>query len=272
VSIRELQPAVEKLRAEDLLSMPIEQLADELVAFEDAITWLETERVRRVAAFENRNGIDLEGHSSTTAFLKHRCRMTGGRAQRVVTMANRLSDLPFVAKALSVGDISLDQARVFINLPDHLSEDLARDEVSLVNAVDPLSVADTRRVVEYWRSAVDGPGCDATAEELAERRYMHASRTWEGMVKVVDGLLDAINGDLFLTALGAATPPRSKDDTWDAGQRRADALSDIARFFLDSGAAPGNEKPQCVGVDRFGRFTGPRWRCSRNLRWARLLP
>jgi hypothetical protein len=250
-----LRSVIEEFRSEDVDSLPVERIRDDLVEIELISGWLEAERARRVVAFEKKRGIDLEGHSSVTAFLKHRCRMTGGRAQRIVAMANRLRVLPFVEKALSVGEVSFDQARVFTHLPDHLLEDLARDEVTLVNAVGSLSVADTRRVVEYWRSAVDGPGCDATAEELAERRYLHASRTWEGMVKV-DGLLDPVDGDLFLTALGAATPPRSQDDWRTPGQRRADALSDMARSFLDSGTAPGTEKAHVVVLTDLAALQG----------------
>jgi hypothetical protein len=126
-----------------------------------------------------------------------------------------------------------------------VAEDLARDEVSLVNAVGELSVADTRRVVEYWRSAVDGPGCDASVEELEERRYLFGARTFEGMVKI-DGLLDPVAGDLVLTALDAATTPPSRDDPRTARQRRADALGDLARSFLDSGEASGSEKPHVL--------------------------
>jgi hypothetical protein len=161
-----LRSVVEDLRVEDLDSLPVGRIRDDLLEIELVSGWLEAERSRRVAAFAAKRGVEIEGHGSVTAFLKHRCRVTGGRAQRIVAMANRLWDLPFVEKALSVGDISFDQARVFTNLPDHLSGCLARDVVTLVNAVEPLSVADTRRVVEYWRSAVDGPGCDATVSRM----------------------------------------------------------------------------------------------------------
>jgi len=240
-----LRSVIEELRAEDVDSWPVGQIADDLLEFELFSGWFEAERSRPLAVFENKRGIDIEGHSSVTAFLKHRCRMSGARAHRAVGLAHRLPTMPVVNQAFGNGDISLDQARVFTNLPDHLSGCLARDEVTLVNAVEPLSVADTRRVVEYWRSAVDGPGGDATTEELLGRRYLHVSETWEGMVKV-DGLLDPVEGDLFLTALGAATPPRSQDDPQTPGQRRADALSEIARSFLDSGEASGTDKPHVL--------------------------
>ena len=84
-------------------------------------------------------------------------------------------------------------------------EELASAEVMLVNAASPLSVADTRRLVEYWKTAVDGPGSETTADELEDRRYLHASKTFQGMVKI-DGLFDPVTGDLILTALDAAMP------------------------------------------------------------------
>lgn len=171
--------------------------------------------------------------------------MSSARAQRSVVLASGLPKVPFVAKALETGELSLDQAQVFINIPEHLTDDLARDEVTLVNASEPLSVADTRRVVDYWKTAVDGPGADTTAEELFDRRYLFGSKTLDGMVKL-DGLLDPVAGDLVLTALQAATPPRREGDLRSPRQRRADALTDLARTFLDSGKAAGTEKPHVL--------------------------
>ena len=240
-----IRSAVETLREQDLVSLPIDRLAADLVELRQLLDWLEGEWTRRLAAFSDRDGIDLEGHSSTTAFLKHRCRMSGARAHRAVAMAHRLPLLSFVTKAFEAGDISLDQTRLFLNLPDHLADELVRDEVCLVNGVALLPVADTRRVVDYWKAVVDGPGCETSADELVERRYLYASKTLEGMVKV-DGLLDPVEGDVLLTALAAATPPRREGDLRSPAQRRVDGLADICRVFLDSGEAPGAEKPHLL--------------------------
>jgi hypothetical protein len=100
-------------------------------------------------------------------------------------------------------------------------------------------------VADYWKTAVDGPGADATAEELFDRRYLYGSKTLEGMVKL-DGLLDPVAGDLVMTALQAATPPRREGDHRSPRERRADALADLARTFLDSGEAAGSEKPHVL--------------------------
>ncbi|HKX75807.1 MAG TPA: DUF222 domain-containing protein, partial [Acidimicrobiia bacterium] len=237
--------ALEAWRTEDLDSRDAESLADDLVELELISGQLELERARRVAAFEAKQGQDLEGHSSITAFLKHRCRMTGGRAQRTVSMAHKLPRLEFMEKAASTGDVSLDQVRVLLDVPDHLLDALSRDEVTLVNAVRELSVSDTRRVVDYWRTAVDGPGTEAGADDLCEQRYLYASRTMGGMVKG-DFLLDPLAGEVVLEALAAVIPPRREGDERTPRQRRADGLTDLARAFLDSGEAPGRETPHLL--------------------------
>ena len=58
---------------------------------------------------------------------------------------------------------------------------------------------------------MDVPGCEKTAEELEERRYPFAAKTFEGMLKL-DGLHDPATGDLILTALEAAAAFPSQDE------------------------------------------------------------
>ncbi len=220
-------------------------VAADVVELRRLVDGLEVEWTRRVAHLDRAGRTALDGHPSMTSFLKDRCHMAGARAQRAVGLSHRLSDLPFVTKAFEADDLSLDQMQVFAHIPDHLSGELVDAEVMLVNAASPLSVADTVRLVEYWKTAVDGPGVETAVEELEERRYLFAAKTFEGMVKL-DGLLDPVTGDLVLTALGAATPPPCRDDRRTARQRRADALADLARSFLDSGQASGTEKPHVL--------------------------
>jgi Domain of unknown function (DUF222) len=242
---------IEALRSEDLSAVDGEGLADSIVELRSELDLLEVEWTRRVAVLDP----EVSGHPSATAFLKDRCRMSASRAQRAMVLAGRLTVMPFVAKAVESGDLSLDQTRVLTDLPERLSGEFSRDEVTLVNTVGPLSVADTRRVVEYWKSAVDGPGTEKTAEELFDRRYLFGSKTLDGMIKL-DGLFDPVAGDLVLTALQAATPPRRDGDHRSPRQRRADALADMARIFLDSGAAAGTEKPHVLVLTDLAALQG----------------
>jgi hypothetical protein len=241
----DLSSILARLRRRDLSEYHVDQVAEDVVELRRLLDGLEVEWTRRVAHLDRSGRLALDGYPSMTSFLKGRCQMAGARAQRAVALSHRLSDLPFVVKAFEADDLSLDQVQVFGHLPQHLSEELAAAEVGLVNAASPLSVADTRRLLEYWKTAVDGPGTAATAEELADQRYLFCAKTFEGMVKL-DGLLDPVTGDLVLTALQAATPPPCRNDSRTARQRRADALADLARSFLDSGEAIGTEKPHVL--------------------------
>ncbi|HEY7564394.1 MAG TPA: DUF222 domain-containing protein [Acidimicrobiia bacterium] len=232
-------------RIDNLDRASLDELGELLVRLEAVMGRLEVERARVLAEFDRRRGPESQEMRSATAWLKHHCRMSAARAHRTVALSHRLETLTHTAKAIETGGLSLDQARVVCDLPEYLDPELEAAEVTLVNTIGPLSVADSKRIVDYWRSAVDGPGLLDDLDAQAEHRYLHASRTTAGMVKL-DGLLEPLAGEKLLTALAAATPPRTDDDLRSPGQRRADALSDLARSYLDSGAGIGGEKPHLL--------------------------
>jgi hypothetical protein len=167
---------IEALRSEDLSAVDAERLADSIVELRSELDLLELEWTRRVAVLDP----ELSGHPSVTGFLKDRCRMSASRAQRAVVLAGRLTVMPFTAKAVESGDLSLDQARVLTDLPERLSGEFSRDEVTLVNTVGPLSVADTRRVLEYWKSAVDGPAPKRPPKTCLTAGICSGRKRWTG--------------------------------------------------------------------------------------------
>jgi hypothetical protein len=64
--------------------------------------------------------------------------------------------------------------------------------------------------------------------------------------------LSGVEGEGLLTAVDALTPPPSRDDVRASTQRRADALADLARTFLEGSESPivGGERPHItVHVD-----------------------
>src|SRR6478609_3574829 len=79
------------------------------------------------------------------------------------------------------------------------------------------------------------------------QRYLSASRTFEGAVRV-DGLLGPEQGATFMAAIEAFATMDYREQRCDRGdgvmedltpgQRRADALVAMSRLFLDSGIAP----------------------------------
>ena len=71
--------------------------------------------------------------------------------------------------------------------------------------------------------------------------------TLEGMV-AVDGLLEPEAGQILLAALEPLARPADADDDRSGGQRRADALAELARRNLEAGQLPqtGGVRPQLM--------------------------
>ncbi len=120
-------------------------------------------------------------------------------------------------------------------------------------------VEDTRRVLDYWRSDVDLPGVVLDAEDQLKRRFFDITRRHNGML---DGKfsLPTLEGEGLLTAVDALMPPPAEEDERTTTQRRADALGDLARGFLEGSESPavGGERPHItIHVDLAGLLGQP---------------
>lgn len=91
---------------------------------------------------------------------------------------------------------------------------------------------ETRRVLDYWRNDVDLAGVRLDAEVQLARRYLDIVRRHNGMVEGKFAL-PTLEGEGFLTAIDALIPPPGDDDERTATQRRAYAMGDLARAFLE---------------------------------------
>ncbi|MGH8941463.1 MAG: DUF222 domain-containing protein [Acidimicrobiia bacterium] len=151
--------------------------------------------------------------------------------------------------AWTAGRVSTDQAGVLLDQATSLPEPFAEGEDRLVDIVEDLGVTDTRRVLEYWRQTVDGPGTIRDQLEQMELRGISASKSLGGMIRV-DGWMTTTAGLAFFAAIDAFMPPPSMDDTRTPRQRRHDVLEDLARHLLDHGDTPtvGGEKPHITLV------------------------
>ena len=196
-----------------------------------------------------RRGSHLDrGYPSPTAYLTQVGRMTAGKAKGIVSRAAARELAPQAHRAWADGRLSTDQASRVFSLARSVPEHFPEAEETLVEIIEPLTVSDTGRALEYWRQAVDGPG-ELSIDQQQLRRGLSASRSWNGMVRV-DGWLTTTAGEAFLTLLDAHMPPPAEDDLRTPGQRRHDAFEDIVRQQLDHGDNPANggEKPHVTVV------------------------
>ena len=204
------------------------------------------ERLRLIAEVDRRGSYQDEGFVSTTSWLRHRCRMSGSEAKRWVELARRLAQLPEVMSTLAEGDISLDHARLLASASVDYPRQFAADGTFLIESARNLSPPDLRKALDYWRQAAAPDDVAAAFERRHQQRRVFVSTTLGGMVRI-DGDLDPEGGAVVMTALRSLAEPAGLDakDGRTSPQRRVDALVDICRDYLDSGAAQraGGERP-----------------------------
>ncbi len=194
-----------------------------------------------VGAFDDAGRWALDGSTSAIAWLSHHGGQSGREASRWVRSARRLASLPVLSSAWRSGTLWGGQVQaVLANLSEETAPLFAEHESEVVPALTGLSVADTARAMALWA---------ARAEALVERpepaeptRSLHLSETLDGRGEL-SGSFDPEGASLLATALRQAgtddvegEPPRS------APRRRADALVDVCRFFLEHRSGPSSAR------------------------------
>jgi hypothetical protein len=251
-----LLSAIEEFGGVDLSDASDAHLEEGLAELQRAAQQLEAERLRWLAALDRRRPWLRDGLLSTTSWLTDRFRMSGGAAAADLRMARALEAMPSTRAALVAGEISGSAARVLAVAREAEPEEFAKSEELLLDAATRHSVRDLQRVVAHWRNACESRRRVALDEDpLSERRRLHVSPTVFGMVRI-DGDLDPETGETLLTALRSCLDAEAKApdaaDRRTPAQRRADALGEICRQYLDSGDRPvvGGERPHVtVTVD-----------------------
>ena len=162
-------------------------------------------------------------------------RDVGGRARRdagrLKDLAAKLGRMPAVEKAWLSGELGSGHVdAVTANVDRTTAELFAEQETELVPTLAALGAVDCERAMRVWRAhakaIVDG------VEPAEPPRALHLSETTDGFVGTMS--FDTDGGQYVRTALEVA---ESKDQEGDAprtpAQRRADALVDICKEFLD---------------------------------------
>ncbi len=221
-----------------------EELGEGLVELERASRVLEAERSRRLVEVERRGSWAIDGHLSVVSWLASRLRVGFARASQRVKLSRALRAMPVVSRALGEGELSSEAVGLLVRAHQAAPEAFGEAEPMLVDAAVALSARELRVAIAYWRQAADAAGAEERARRLWEGRHLHVSPTIEGTVRI-DGSVDPESGQSLLTALGAVQDAWSRDGVEDrrsAPQRRADALVELCRSYLDR-----SDRPQVAG-------------------------
>jgi hypothetical protein len=244
----ELRSVVEALRAQALPELPDARIEEEFAELQRSLEVLEVERLRRLAEIDRRRLYERDGHLSAASWLAVRHRMAWGTARYQVRVSRALEEMPETRAALEAGDVSLAAARLLASAHGVDPQAFARGETQLVDAARHQSIQDLTKVVGFWRERAEHERAPDREGSLRSRRAFHASVSFLGMVRV-DGELDPETGETLLTALGAVqgaeARSRGLDDRRTPAQRRADAIGEICRQWLDGAGRPvvGGERP-----------------------------
>jgi Domain of unknown function (DUF222)/HNH endonuclease len=259
----ELRSALDGLRLETLAELPDARLEEDFAELQRASELIDAERLRRLAEIDRRGAFARDGHLSAASWLASTFKVAWGTARREVRMARALEDMPVTRRALEDGDLSMSAVQVLVDARDADPEAFRSSEATLVETARIHSMQDIRRVAAYWRQAAEREAAMGGEEKLRERRRLHASVTFMGMVRV-DGDLDPETGETLLTALRAVLNAESRSpgegDGRTPAQRRADALGEVCRQWLDLGKRPtvAGERPHVtVTVDERSLGDGP---------------
>ncbi|WNB87143.1 DUF222 domain-containing protein [Cellulomonas sp. ATA003] len=174
---------------------------------------------------------------------------TGVRAAGVqVRQAEQLDAAPAATAAVTEGRITVGHAavlgKVAVTGTPVQREALADPAVqeALVQVAERQDAGTFQITVDRWAATVDPDGLERDHQARRAERYLHLTQSTAGTF--LKGRLDTIAGHRLALALEALTPRPAEDDDRDPGERRADALTEMAgRVLASVDTKPGGHVP-----------------------------
>ncbi len=203
------------------------------------INRLEAESADVLAEIDVRNAYAAEDHLSATSWILSATGENPSIARSRVQTARRLRHMPQTAATFAGGELCESRIRLLVRAYETHADLFNRDEEMLVEHALCLSSQDLPAAIRYWRNAADPDGSALDHHRMYEARRLWVSAPWEG-VGHLDGAFDPEGTATITTALEARSTAagRTRDDGRTATQRRADALVEICRHYLNTADTP----------------------------------
>src|SRR5438552_7394506 len=223
-----------------------EMLGEALIQIREAgIDPLEAIFAAGVRRFDKSGEYKADGALSLTAWLRWKCRLSGGAAMERVEIARQLEKLPKTGAAFAKGDVGYQHVAVLARTAEHVGAAAVRkEEASLLQAAQTMDPGQFTTVAKNFEHRVDAAGALAEANRAYERRYFHIAEPVDGLVRI-DGVLDVEGGATLRGALQPFMKP-VKDDARSYGQRSADALVQLGRQGRGSKHNGAGARPQLI--------------------------
>ena len=237
-----LRSLVDELAGEDLTWVDSRQLEDDLIELNLQLTRLHAQASRRLAEVDRRGSYEVDGYLSTTSWLRDRSRLSARGATKALHRARSLVGMPDTRAAYESGDLGTPVVDMLAAARKRHLDMFAEHEAVLVEEISGLTPGNASRLINYWRQALDHHNEGENARN--QRRRLSIASTFDGMVHG-EFELDPEAGEAVITAIRSLAETTDESDTRTPTQRRADALVDLCRDYLDHGDTPirGGEKP-----------------------------
>jgi len=265
---------LERLQAEELSGVAVSAIGEDLKELFRHRNAIDAEIQRRLRRFERGEGYTADGCLTAKAWLRWNCHLTFSAASDRVEVARQLEPLELTSRALAEGDISYQHAALIARTAERLGEKFEGPAeqilVELARMEDPVVL---RRAVVHLRHCVEPDGVLEDSNQEHQRRFLHLSQTFGGMF-VLNGQFGADDGATLQTALDALMTPPAPDDPRCTSERRADALTDMARRQLDLGELPrvGGHKPHLMVTVEMATLTREPGSRAAELEWSQPIP
>ena len=214
--------------------------ADVLVEARAVLDRLEAKIVEAEAAYARAGQAEIDGYPNMAAFLRHRCATTLPGSRRMARRAARIAAWPELGDAWCSGRVTGSQVDLACaSIPDRHVERFAQTLDETIAIVSPLTAHATGVVLRRWASHADDLAQREAAEagiepaDVVPERELSASRTLDDRM-VLNGEVDADSAAYIDKALTAATRPDAEGERRSPAQRRADALVEICRTYLET--------------------------------------
>jgi Domain of unknown function (DUF222) len=186
--------------------------------------------------FIDNGGHLLDNCLSAGAWLAEHTHVVRSEAETRRLTVRLQDELTSFGVALTLGEIGLAHVRLLARIVTKERLDIARrDEEVLLNAARTLDPSRFARALRVWQQLCDDELHDPTgADQIEARRKLRLAALADGMWRI-DGDLDPATGEALATVLDQIMGKPAADDDRSIGQRRHDALGELARSVLANG-------------------------------------
>ena len=235
--VQDMQSDLAGLAGVDVVGLPDETVRSELLAALAGLNQLSAYVARLADSFDVRGGAETDGFRTARVWLSAFGRLSPAAASAWLARDRLLRALPALAAAAGRGAVSAEHLAKVQDLASRVGVDkLAPFDEILANLAAAAQPAEVAKACERIAAHLDPDGPDPDPDGAFDRRELTLSR--QGSMLYLRGRLDPEGAATLRTALEALMRPPAEGDLRTAGQRRADALIDLAQLPLSAGQLP----------------------------------